>query len=61
MFLGVASGQPSMHALVADLPALDVREFRKMIRGNCCKDCARNGNADSMVNRSRLTANSWPV
>ena len=61
LFLGVASGHPSLEAVVADLPSLDLREFRKMIRGSCCKDCARNGNADQMVNLSRLTANRWPV
>lgn len=61
VFLGVASGLPSTEAVVTDMPALDIREFRRMIRGNCCKDCARNGNADSMMNRSRFIANSWPV
>lgn len=61
VFLGVASGQPSLEAVVADLPSLDLREFRKMIRGSCCTECARNGNADSMANHSRLTANRWPV
>lgn len=61
VFLGVASGQPSLEAVVADLTFLDLREFRKMISGSCCKDCARNGNADQMIYLSRLTANRWPV
>ena len=61
VFLGVASGQPSLEAIVADMPILDPREFRTMVREGCCAECATNGNADFMVNRSRFTANSWPV
>ena len=61
VFFGVASGRRSLEAVVADLPSLDVREFRKMVKGTCCKECARNGNADWMINNSRLTANRWPV
>lgn len=61
VFLGVASGQPTTEAVVADLPFLDVREFRRLVGRNCCTECDRNGNAEQMANRSRFTANRWPV
>lgn len=60
-FIGAASGQLTTQAVIAELPFLDIREFRKIVAGGCCRECARNGNADKMVRFSRLTANRWPV
>ncbi|MET0932579.1 MAG: hypothetical protein ABWX56_02620 [Mycetocola sp.] len=60
-FIGAASGALTTQAVIADLPFVDVRQFWKMVAGGCCRECARNGNAATMVRTSRATANRWPV
>jgi hypothetical protein len=60
-FIGAASGQLTTQAIIADLPYVDIKQFRKIVAGGCCRECARNGNADKMVRSSRFTANRWPV
>ncbi|WP_297359844.1 hypothetical protein [Mycetocola sp.] len=61
VFLGAASGQPTMLAVVADLAFLTAKQFQQIVRGGCCKECAANGTADKMAIHSRFTANRWPV
>ena len=60
-FIGASSGRIAMEAVVADLPYLDIREFRKIVVSGCCSECARDGYADQLVRDSRFTANRWPV
>ncbi|RLQ84243.1 hypothetical protein D9V28_08515 [Mycetocola zhadangensis] len=60
-FIGAASGRLTCQAVVADLPYLDIREFREIVVSGCCRECARDGYADQLVRDSRFTANRWPV
>ena len=60
-FIGAASGRLTTQAVVADLPFLDVRDFREIVVSGCCRECARDGYADQLVRDSRFTANRWPV
>ncbi|MFU8946476.1 hypothetical protein ACLRGF_07050 [Mycetocola zhadangensis] len=60
-FIGVASGRLTTQAVIVDLPFLDIHDFREIVRSGCCRDCARDGYADEMVQDSRFTADRWPV
>lgn len=60
-FIGAASGRLTTQAIVADLPFLDLRDFREIVMSGCCRECARDGYADQLVRDSRFTANRWPV
>ncbi|MET0714004.1 MAG: hypothetical protein ABWY23_00115 [Mycetocola sp.] len=60
-FIGMASGQPTTQAVVADLPFVEIKDLWKMVVDGCCRECARNGNAAKMMRLSRATANRWPV
>ena len=60
-FIGAASGRLTTQAVVADLPFLDLRDFREIVVSGCCRECARDGYADQLVRDSRFTANRWPV
>ncbi|AWB87607.1 hypothetical protein C3E77_13980 [Mycetocola zhujimingii] len=60
-FIGAASGRLTTQAVIADLPFLDIREFRTIVVNGCCRECGRDGYADQMVRESRFTANRWPV
>lgn len=60
-FVGAASGRLTTQAVVADLPSLDLNEFRTIVMSGCCRECARDGYAEQMVRDSRYTANRWPV
>lgn len=60
-FIGAASGMLTTQAVIADLPYLDLKQYRQIVASGCCRECARNRNADRLVRDSRFTANRWPV